>query len=110
MPERIVIPTDAARLVLARKGVNMVKPSVEIDYSGNVIPRGNGAEYTVIVRKSTNSGNVPRNARNLSVCKGLKGCEFVECSREVFGNVPANHRKTCPTLKSIDVKENIVKG
>jgi hypothetical protein len=106
MSDRIVVPTDAARIVLARKAVNMVKPSVEIDYFGNVIPRGNGAEYTVIVRKSTNSGIAPRNARKLSVCKGLKGCEFVECSREVFGNVPRNHRKTCPTLKD---EQNIIK-
>lgn len=98
MSERIVIPTDATSLVLARKDANMIKPSVEIDDSGNVVPRGNGIN-TVIVRKSTNSGNIPKNAKNLRACKGLTGCEFVECSRQVFGKVPSNHRKTCPTLK-----------
>jgi hypothetical protein len=108
MSDRIEIPTDAARLVLARKDANMINPSLEIDDLGNVIPRNrNGnADYTVIVRKSTNSGNVPRNARNLRACKGLTGCKFVECSQEIFGNVPRNHRKTCPTL--IDKKENII--
>lgn len=102
MLDRIEIPIDAAKLVLARKDANMVNPSIEVDGLGNIVPRGNGAEYTVIVRKATNSGNRPRNAKNLRACKGLSGCEFVQCSQKVFGSVPLNLRKACPTL-DIDI-------
>lgn len=95
---RVEIPTNPVDLVLARKRYNNVNPSVEIDGSGNIVPRSidnkNNAIYTVTVRKATNSGDIPGNAKKLSACKGLKGCEFVECAEKVFGigKLPKNLR------------------
>jgi hypothetical protein len=68
---------------------------------GNIVPRSvnNGAEYSVTVRKATNSGDRPRNAKSLKTCKGLKGCEFAECAEKVFGvgKLPKNLERLCFT-------------
>jgi hypothetical protein len=106
--ERVEVPTDAAELVLARKlKYDNKNPSVEVDSTGTVIPRkpdGNNDGYTVMIRKSKNDplGDRPRNAKSLKACKGLKGCEFAECAKGVFGKLPKNlaHlEENCSTLK-----------
>lgn len=98
------IPIDKADLVLARKNAGMNNPSLEMDVDGNIIPRNNSnkdskSDYTVTVRKSNNSGNLPGKAKSLKACKGLKGCEFAKCAEEVFGRLPARLQKLkerCP--------------
>lgn len=93
------ISTNPIELILARKNANMVNPSLDVDGMGNIVPRSvnNGAEYSVTVRKSTNSGDRPRNAKSLKACKGLKGCEFAECAEKVFGvgKLPRNLERLC---------------
>lgn len=96
------IPINPVELVLARKNANMSNPSLDVDGLGNIVPRSrngtdNGAEYTVTVRKSTNSGDRPRNAKSLMACKGLKGCEFAECAERTFGvgKLPRNLERLC---------------
>ena len=96
MSNRVEVPIDTAKLVLERRNIGMVNPSIEIDDDANIVPRSgsvgnkNDANYTVTVRKATNSGDRPGNAKKLSACKGLKGCEFAECAKEVFGKLPRN--------------------
>lgn len=99
MSDRVALPIDTARLVLERRNIGMANSSIEIDDNANIIPRGpdNGASHTVIVRKATNSGDRPRNAKKLSACKGLKGCEFAECAKDVFGKLPKNLEGLCST-------------
>jgi hypothetical protein len=92
------IPIDKADLVLARKNAGNKNPSLEMDADGNIIPRNsrnpNGlSDYTVMVRKANNSGNLPEGAKSLKACKGLKGCEFATCAQEVFGRLPARLQK-----------------
>lgn len=106
MSNRVEIPIDKADLVLARKNAGMNNPSIEIDNSGDIVPRGKDknseAEYTVMVRKATNSGDRPRKAKDLRACKGLKGCEFAQCAKEVFGKLPRNLKHLeglCSTIK-----------
>lgn len=76
----------------------MVNPSIEIDDDANIVPRGPDSAgkpaYTVTVRKSTNDplADRPRKAKDLKACKGLKGCEFAQCAKEVFGKLPRNLR------------------
>jgi|CXWL01.1.fsa_nt_gi hypothetical protein len=107
MSNRVEVPIDTAKLVLERRNIGMVNPSIEIDDDANIVPRGirseyiNNGAYTVMVRKATNSGDRPGNAKKLSACKGLKGCEFAECAREVFGKLPKNLEGLCST----DLKE-----
>ena len=98
MDNRISLPLDTVDLILARKKAGMTKSSIEVD------------GYTVMVRKSTNSGDRPKNAKNLMSCKGLKGCEFAECAEKVFGvgKLPKNLiglKELCsvnPVVNSID--------
>lgn len=95
MSNRVEVPIDTAKLVLERRNIGMVNPSIEIDGDANIVPRGpdnNRDGYTIMVRKSTNSGDRPRNAKDLKACKGLKGCEFAQCAKEVFGKLPRNLR------------------
>lgn len=100
--DKIEIPINPVELVLARKSGNMSNPSVEVDSTGKLVPRGRGRErgqegsdnnkdgYTVSVRKSKNDGDRPEKAKSLKACKGLKGCEFATCAKEVFGKLPRN--------------------
>lgn len=103
MSNRVEIPIDTSELLLARKNANMVNPSVDVDSMGNIVPRrsdGNRDGYTVMIRKSTNSGDRPKNAKSLMSCKGLKGCDFAECAKKVFGTLPKNLKRldaTCST-------------
>jgi len=99
MSNRVEVPIDTAKLVLERRNIGMVNPSIEIDSDANIVPRSssehsNNAEYTVTVRKATNDplADRPRKAKDLKACKGLKGCEFAQCAKEVFGKLPRNLR------------------
>lgn len=115
MSDKVEIPIDTAQLVLARRGVNK-NPSIEINSDGQIVPRNNNhghdsdhegydnnsnnADFTVMVRKAKNdylSGNIPRKAKSLKECKGLKGCEFASCAKEVFGKLPKRLQGLCPT-------------
>lgn len=98
MSNKVEIPVSTVDLILARKDIN-ANPSIEIDSAGNIVPRGpnNGADYTVMIRKATNSGNIPRKAKDLKACKDLKGCAFAECAKEVFGKLPKNLEGLCST-------------
>jgi len=109
----ISIPIDKADLVLARRKAGMNNPSVEMNTDGVIIPRSSNKDtsgysnspsysgdlrsrepqYTVMVRKANNSGDLPRKAEGLKACKGLKGCEFANCAEEVFGRLPARLQK-----------------
>ena len=109
MSNRVEVPIDTAKLILERRNVGMINPSIEIDGDANIVPRGSGPGsgnnrdgYTVMVRKSTNSGDRPRNAKSLSACKGLKGCEFAECAKNVFGKLPRNLKHLEGTCSTID--------
>ncbi len=108
MSDRIALPQDKGELVLARKIAGMKNPSIEIDGSAEIIPRNSKSEYekfdsrrskyTIVVRKSTRTGDISSRAIKLKTCKGLSGCEFVECSYKAFGNIPPNLMKACPTF------------
>lgn len=112
---KVSIPIDKADLVLARRNAGMNNPSVEMNTDGVIIPRSSNKEYssdssdsstsklsdyTVMIRKANNSGNLPGKAEGLKACKGKKGCEFAKCAEEVFGRLPARLQKLkdkCPT-------------
>lgn len=105
MSDRVALPQDKGELVLARKIAGMKNPSIEVGMDFDIVPRNsktrdefNKSEYTLVVRKSTRAGDISSRATKLKTCKGLSGCEFVECSYEAFGNIPPNLRKACPTF------------
>lgn len=102
MSDKIEIPIDKVDLVLARKNAGMRNPSIEVDGDGQIIPRNSrnkdssiSSDYTVMVRSSTRAGSPEQSsrARLLKACKGLKGCEFLECSKKAFGKLPAHLQK-----------------
>lgn len=105
--DRIEIPIDKADLVLARKDAGMSNPSVWMDGNGRIVPRNKDSNsdidlHTVMVRKAKNDyeEGIPKRASSLKACKGLKGCDFIECSEKVFGGrLPPNLQKVkerCP--------------
>jgi hypothetical protein len=99
MSNKVEILTNPVDLVLARKNTN-INSSIEVDSTGTIVPRnsnGNKDGYTVIVRKSTNSGDIPIKAKNLRACKGLKGCEFAQCAKKAFGKLPRHLEGLCST-------------
>ncbi len=106
MSNRVEVPIDTAKLVLERRNIGMINPSIEIDDDANIVPRGrgNGADYTVTVRKATNDplADRPRKAKDLKACKGLKGCEFAQCAKEVFGKLPRNLKNLEGLCSTID--------
>lgn len=117
MSDRRTLLQDKGELVIARKKAGNINPSIEVDENNNIIPRsnksrdglGSSSEYTLVARKSTRSGLPEMSSRavNLKKCKGLSGCEFVECAKSAFGKIPLNLRKACPTIidgKAVDNK------
>lgn len=103
MLNKVEIPINPAELVLARKNAGMVNPSVKVDGKGQLIPRNKDSSAaglpaganTVMVRKSNNSGDLPKKAKSLKECKGLKGCDFAICAEKVFGKLPKNLEGLC---------------
>ena len=103
MSDRIEIPIDTARLVLARKDVNKVS-TVSIGNDGRLVPNGSeDAEYKVTVRKigRTKGRNSSGRAKKLKACKGLKGCDFAECAKDAFGKLPKNLEGLC-SIKEVN--------
>ena len=108
MPDRAALQQDKGELVLKRKMYGMKNPSIEVDRGFNIVPRtgktkdgnvtGEVSEYTLVARKSTRTGDISSRASKLKSCKGLSGCDFVECSYEAFGKIPPNLMKACPTF------------
>jgi hypothetical protein len=97
MSDRVEVPIDTAKLVLARKNAGMRRSSVSIGKDGELLPSGNeNTEYTVIVRPK-GSNELSLKATTLKTCKGLKGCQFAKCAEKVFGKLPRNLQGLCPT-------------
>lgn len=106
MSGKVEIPIDTAKLVLARKNAGMRKSSVSIGMNGELLPNGNeNTEYTVIIRPKSSRSSTK--AKNLKSCKGLKGCEFARCAENVFGKLPKNLQRLCPTNFTGSSKERI---
>ena len=100
MSDRIEIPVDTAKLVLARKNAGMRDSSISIGSNGRLLPNGNdNVEYKVTIRKTGKSGDrtLSEGAMKLKDCKGLKGCNFALCAEKVFGKLPKNLEGLCPT-------------
>ena len=98
MSDRVEIPIDTAKLVLARKETNKVS-TVSIGNDGILVPNGSeDAGYKVTIRKIVKAGErgTSYRANKLKACKGLKGCDFAECAKEVFGKLPKNLEGLCP--------------
>lgn len=102
MSNKVVIPTDTASLVIARKEAGNIKSSISVGKDGHIIPKSNKdslSDYTVIVRSSKREGprETSRTAVKLKACKGKKGCEFAKCVEDAFGKIPRNFQRLCPT-------------
>lgn len=98
MSDRVEIPIDTAKLVLARKNAGMRDSSVSIGSDGKLLPNGNeNTEYKVSIRKTSKSEDrkLPIKAMKLKDCKGLKGCEFAHCAEKVFGKLPKHFAGIC---------------
>lgn len=106
MSDRIEIPMDTAKLVLARKDANRVS-AVSIGSDGRLLPNGSeDTEYKVVVRKAGRSGDKEPSSRakKLKVCKGLKGCDFAKCAEDAFGKLPKNLEGLCPIGQRSDTQ------
>lgn len=98
MSDRVQIPVDSSKLVLARKEAGMRKSGISIGGNGEILPNGhNDAEYTVVVRPNTRSGPKEPSFRaiDLKACKGLKGCEFAQCAEKAMGKLPKHLQGLC---------------
>lgn len=99
MSDRVEIPIDTAKLVLARKETNKTS-TVSIGTNGRLVPNGSDdAEYKVTVRKieKAREKRFSGRANKLKACRGLKGCDFAECARDAFGKLPKNLEGLCST-------------
>lgn len=99
MSDRIEIPIDTAKLVLARKEANKTS-TVSIGIDGSLVPNGSeDAKYKVTVRRIGKAGEkrFSGRANKLKACRGLKGCDFAECAKDAFGKLPRNLEGLCST-------------
>jgi hypothetical protein len=109
MSNRIEIPTDTAQILLAKKISNKTS-TVSIGDDGKLLPNGNeNTKYKITIRKVEKAGERGSSGRamKLKACKGLKGCDFAECSKDAFGKLPKNLEGLCSTNGQNTDKSNV---
>lgn len=112
MSNKVEIPVDTAKLVIARKDAGMKKSSIFIGKDGRILPKGSVQDarddiYTVIVRPSKRQGpkEPSKRAVKLKSCKGLRGCKFAKCAEEALGKLPKNLQGLCSAGIDVEIEK-----